>query len=140
MRALSELQEMMGILPHCNDNDASTEAGASQRMRLEVAQAGGVMWRNNVGAMQDETGRWVRYGLANESQQMNRHIKSSDLIGIIPVRIEPHMVGTVIGQFIAREMKKPGWQYGGTPREVAQLKFIDLVLSKGGDASFSTGP
>lgn len=122
-----------------NHADPSTEAGAQQRVRLAYAQADALLYRNNVGVMQDDTGRVVRFGLANESKQMNEHIKSSDLIGIQPVLITQEMVGTVIGQFLARETKRPGWVYAGTPREEAQLRFIQLIVSKGGDAAFTTG-
>jgi hypothetical protein len=116
-----------------------SEAGAQTHVRCAAAERGMVLWRNNVGAMQDDTGRVVRYGLANESKAMNKRVKSSDLIGIRPIRIKPHHVGGILGQFLSREMKEPGWRYTGTDREVAQLRFMEIVLAHGGDAAFSTG-
>lgn len=138
--AINDLMHRMAVsVDYTPTTDLTSEAGASKQVRLTFAQGGGMLWRNNVGAMQDDSGRVVRYGLANESKQMNQNIKSSDLIGITPILIEQYHVGTTIGQFVAREIKKPGWRFKGTPREKAQLKFINLVLSKGGDARFSTG-
>lgn len=128
--AVSDLKQLMGTLPgsHIVDPDVTTEFGASRAIRFEAAQKGILMWRNNVGAYLDDHGNMVRYGLANETKQMNQNVKSSDLIGIKPN-----------GQFVAREVKKPGWRYTGTARESAQLKFIELIISKGGDAAFATG-
>jgi hypothetical protein len=136
--AVMELRHEMGLTPSTVPThvDATTETGVQKRERLVVAQTGGLLWRNNVGALYAEDGRIVRYGLANESSQMNKKIKSSDLIGIQPIVITEDMVGTVIGQFVARETKHPGWQYKGTAREEAQLKFMELVISRGGAASF----
>lgn len=98
------------------------------------------LWRNNRGAFKDETGRWVRYGLANESKAVNETIKSGDLIGVTPIIIMPADVGRLVGVFTNYEVKRPGWHYTGTPREAAQRAFIDLVESMGGIAGFVTGP
>ena len=87
----------------------------------------------------DETGRMIRYGLCNDSAQLNKVIKSSDLVGIRPVVITPDMVGHTVGQFVAREVKRPGWSYHGTDREVAQAAFGQKVLQMGGDFKFCTG-
>lgn len=141
--AINDLRLQMGIDPSQqvpSDMVTPTNEGMVQaNERLLMARAGGLFWRNNVGAMQDENGRVVRFGLANESKQVNEKVKSSDLIGITPVAITPEMVGVTIGQFTAVETKEPGWKYTGTPREVAQKKFIELVVSKGGSARFSNG-
>jgi len=139
--AVMELMTTMGIAPtlHMPMGEPGTEAGATQKVRLAAAKGGGLLWRNNVGAMQDESGRVIRYGLANESKQMNKVIKSSDLVGIMPMMISYEMVGQVIGRFVAIEMKAPGWSYAGTEHEQAQLKFIELVIAKGGIGRFSTG-
>lgn len=116
-----------------------SEAAVQAAVRLEASKKGAILWRNNVGGYYDETGRFIRYGLANDSKAMNQTIKSHDLIGLQPVEITPAMVGRTIGQFVSREVKPGDWRFTGTKREQAQLKFADLVVSIGGDASFATG-
>ena len=76
---------------------------------IAISKAGATVWRNNTGALQDKTGRLVRYGLCKGS---------SDLIGICPD-----------GRFLAVEVKN------NTGRATEdQLRFIDAVRSKGGRA------
>lgn len=121
---------------------ATTEQGASKHARLQAANAGDVLWRNNVGQVDPNTydGKsFIRFGLANDSKQMNQRTKSSDLIGIRKLFITQQMVGMFVGQFVAREMKRPGWKFTGNKREEAQLNYLNFVLSMGGDACFSTG-
>ena len=139
--AVLDLRQQMGTLPqgYPVDSDAKSEAGVQSRVRLSAAQKGNVLWRNNVGAAVTDTGRQLRYGLANESKRMNELVKSSDLIGITPVRIGSHMVGQLVGVFTAIETKEPGWKYKATDRERAQLKFLEYVIAKGGIGYFSTG-
>ena len=139
--ALEDLRANFGLIS--TDPEAPTignnEAAAQSKVRLEASRKGARLWRNNVGATMDDRGNFIRYGLANDSKQMNTVIKSSDLIGIRPVVITADMVGHTIGQFIAREIKAPTWHFTGTAREVAQLKFLELIVSLGGDAKFATG-
>ena len=116
-----------------------SEAAVQTRVRLEASSKRMRLWRNNVGAGIMQDGSFVRFGLANDSKQMNEHIKSHDLIGIRPVLIEPHHVGKIIGQFMSREIKPYGWVYTGTKREEAQLRWAILIASLGGDACFATG-
>ena len=96
------------------------------------------MWRNNVGALKDKTGRVVRFGLANDTKALNHVIKSGDLIGIRKVLITPAHVGSCIGQFVSRECKHSGWSYTGDEHEQAQLRWIELINALGGDARFAT--
>lgn len=107
-------------------------------VKLEASRKGIRLWRNNVGATYTNKGDFIRYGLANESASVNQVIKSADLIGIKPVVITREMVGLTFGQFISREIKAEGWIYHGTEREKAQLAWIDLIRSLGGNAAFTT--
>lgn len=116
------------------------ESVITAEIRVEASLRGWYLWRNNVGAAQDSSGNFFRFGLANDSAKMGKMIKSSDLIGIRPVLITQDMVGKTIGQFVAREVKRENWKYNGTQRELSQLKFIDLIRSLGGDACFASGP
>lgn len=117
------------------------EAETQQKIRLLAAQSGLLMMRNNSGAFQDDTGRWVRYGLMNDSKKINDQIKSSDLIGITPVLITQDMIGRIVGVFTAVESKREGWKCSPTnEREKAQAKFHDLVRSHGGYAGFASDP
>lgn len=119
----------------------SSETVTQQQIRLALARMGAQLWRNNSGAYQDDTGRVVRYGLSNDSAQMNAQIKSSDLIGIVPITIQPHHVGRTIGVFTAIECKKTGWHLTpGDKRGQAQQRFIDIVHGVGGIGGFATGP
>ena len=114
-----------------------SEAWAQSALRIEASRKGVKLFRNNVGALQDaKSKRLVRFGLANDSKTQNEILKSGDLIGLRPTLIAGHIYGI----FVSREMKAPGWQYTGTEREVAQLNWINLINSCGGDAAFATGP
>lgn len=107
-------------------------------IRLEAPKVGVVLFRNNSGVLRDETGRPVRYGLGNESKVHNLKFKSSDLIGITPVRITPNMVGQTLGVFTAVEVKKEHWHLTpGDSRGWAQKAFIDFVVANGGYAGFA---
>jgi hypothetical protein len=88
----------------------------------------------------DVKGRPVRFGLANDSKQVNQRVKSADLIGIRPVVITQDMVGAVIGQFVSIECKHEGWKPSmSDEHEAAQARWAELVLLAGGYATFSTG-
>ncbi len=116
-----------------------SEDAVTAEIKLKASQEGVRLWRNNVGVAQDDTGRVVRYGLLNDSQRLNQSMKSSDLIGITPTVVTQGMVGKTVGIFTAVECKREGWNYTGTPREIAQKAFVDLVLSLGGIGRFDNG-
>ena len=138
--ALDELLRSFGIQAEADRSSGGSEAAAQKEVQLEATRKGARLWRNNVGALLNERGVPIRYGLANESKEANKIVKSSDLIGINPVVIHPSMIGSTIGQFVAREMKAPGWKFNPKCKhEKAQLAFLNFVNSKGGDAAFCTG-
>ena len=139
--AAAELRAMTvaAIVPPPPGFEGFTENAVAQRVRMAAFAAGRVLWRNNVGQLLDARGVPVRYGLMNESKAMNARNKSPDYIGIKPVQVTHAHVGTVIGQFYARETKNADWLYTGTPHEVAQLNAITIINQYGGDAAFTTG-
>jgi len=87
---------------------------------IMLASHGCRLWRNNTGAIKDETGRLVRFGLCKGS---------SDIIGITPVTITPDMIGKRVGIFTAIEVKTPK---GKATDE--QINFIQRVRDLGGFA------
>ena len=119
---------------------SKSEAQVQTELRLAASGHGDHLWRNNVGAAVDASGRMIRYGLGNDSARLNEQIKSSDLIGITRVIVTPDMVGRVVGVFTAIEVKREDWGVSGVPtaREQAQAAFIQLVGRAGGRARFAT--
>ena len=145
--AMLELRNLLG-LEGCAEvlrepkrpADPASETYVQSAVRLEAAKMDILLFRNNVGALLDERGVPVRYGLANDSATMNKKIKSGDLIGIRRVTVTAEMVGHVLGLFVSREIKRAGWSYTGSAHESAQKCWIDLINSYGGDAAFASGP
>lgn len=113
-----------------------SEEAVKSEVRLAASKQKIHLWRNNVGVMVNKFGVPTRYGLCNESKQMNEQLKSSDFIGIKEVVITQDMVGQTFGQFIAIETKKEGWKFTGNAREIAQMNYILLVQSLGGYGAF----
>jgi len=95
-----------------------SEQELQQRIRLELGKGPVRLWRNNVGALRDERGRLVTYGLCKGS---------SDLIGLRQVLIGPEHLGQTLAVFTAIEVKAPG----GRLREEQRL-FLSLVERCGG--------
>ena len=140
-QAVAELRMAFGALPEIDrGRSGASEADNLAQIRLAASRKGIKLFRNNVGAGKLENGSYMRWGLCNDSAQLNKKIKSSDLIGIRPILITPNLVGSTIGQFIAREVKRAGWKYRGTAEEEAQFKFLQFVSSRGGDARFTNEP
>lgn len=117
-----------------------TETAVQQEIRLAAAEAPNVtLWRNNVGAAKDDTGRLIRYGLGNDSAKINRVFKSPDLVGFRTIQITGAMAGQHVAQFIGCEVKPHGWTLRpGDDRAQAQLKWIQYVIERGGWAGFAT--
>lgn len=113
------------------------ESATTSHIRLDAANQGLLLWRNNSGGFYDEKGRFVRYGLGSFTEKDD--YKSSDYIGITPVFITPEMVGSVVGVFTAVEMKAEGWKfYQSDKRALKQSNFHDMVLRNGGYAGFAS--
>lgn len=141
--ALADLQTQLGLitppLPADSPAHGKSEMYVQSDVFVEATQKGVRLFRNNSGALKNEAGVPVRFGLGNVSAAVNNIFKSSDALGWRPVVITPQMVGCRVAQFVAREFKAPFWQYTGEGREVQQKTFIDMVNAGGGDAAFATG-
>lgn len=103
-------------------------------------------YRNNNGAMQDKTGRLVRYGLrypGGGSDKLNKNEKSPDYIIAVPIQVTPEMVGHTLCVMGGIEMKPEGYNLTSklknpNTREYAQNKWMERLLSYGGIAGFVT--
>ena len=100
-------------------------------MFLGASQLGARMFRNNVGV--GWVGKIIKrthteITLANPRVlHAGLGLGTSDGIGIRPVTITREMVGTVIGQFVAAEIK-----VGKTPTTADQDNFLKMVNRLGG--------
>jgi len=135
------LAHLAAMTIHQGQSSEMSESGVQSRVRLEAAQKGVYLWRNNVGAGKlAEGGRFIRFGLANDSAALNKAVKSGDLIGGRPILITQAMVGRRVLQFYSREIKRADWHYTGTLEECAQLQWATLINGLGGDARIVNGP
>jgi hypothetical protein len=98
-----------------------SEHEIQQRIRLACGRRAVRLWRNNTGALVDQQGRFVRFGLCKGS---------SDLIGLRSLEITPEMVGQRVAQFVALEVKTAS---GVVSSE--QRAFLRLVQQLGGVAA-----
>lgn len=130
--AFSELATIF-YQPAFAGGDAS-ESRVQSELRLTAASMRCSLWRNNSGAVTDDTGRLVRYGLGHDSAPLNKVWKSSDLIGITPVAWH----GKVFGVFTAVEVKAQGWRGPKNDHERAQGAFLANVEALGGIGLFAT--
>lgn len=97
---------------------SKSEQAVMNDILLELARHGVLLFRNNTGALKDEHGRLVRFGLA---------VGSSDLIGMTPITITQDMVGEKLAVFTAIEAKASRGK--ATSRQQA---FIRRVIELGG--------
>ncbi len=126
--------------PATTVREAMSEKGVAQRTEFAFCDLGGILWRNNVGVLEDRNGVPVRYGLANTSKKVNKQTKSGDQIGCLPVVIRPDHVGRTFGLFVSIEDKRAGWIWKGDPHELAQANWAQIVTSLGGVAMFVNDP
>lgn len=96
----------------------SSEQSIQQAIRLALSTGQSRVFRNNVGAIKDETGRLVTFGLCKGS---------SDLIGWQSVTVTPDMVGQRVAIFLAVEVKGPKGRV-----QPDQENFIARVRAAGG--------
>jgi hypothetical protein len=99
-------------------SSSPSEHEIQQRIRLACGHGPVRLWRNNTGALVDQQGRFVRFGLCKGS---------SDLIGLRSLEITPELVGQRIAQFVALEIKT---DCGIVSHE--QQAFLQLVQHLGG--------
>ena len=129
---------VISLPPPTDATAPGSEARVQSLIRLAAPAYGYKMFRNQVGALMDEAGRLVRFGLANDSKALNAAVKSHDLIGWRRVTVTPDMVGSTLARFTSWEIKHPGWHYTGQGRETAQMAWANLVTAGGGEARFLT--
>ena len=124
--ALSDLISRLTINAHPDCEAGRSEAAVQADIRLAAAKRGDlVLWRNNSGALTDDSGRLIRFGLGNDSAQANKRLKSADLIGI-------HRGS---GRFVSIEVKRPGWKHSdASERDRAQAAWAATVAAMGGVA------
>jgi hypothetical protein len=147
--ALAELRQLYGHVPQVSTEVVPLSRGKGEtfvqsQVRLAAPAHGVMLYRNNVGAIKDERGVPVRYGLANDTAALNKVVKSADLIGWRTVDVRDLETGAPIqiAQFVSVECKKPEWP-GYNPsdeHERAQQRWLEMVVGAGGFAVFANGP
>lgn len=95
------------------------ETAILNRIRLTCSKGAVRLWRNNVGAFQDSSGNWIRYGVGGKG--------GLDLIGWKRITITPEMVGTTLAQYAEIEVKRPGKK----PTKDQQIR-LEMVAHAGG--------
>ena len=99
--------------------EMTAETHISQEIRQACCRGNVRFFKNNVGKLQDKTGRWVKFGLFTGS---------GDFIGWRTITITPDMVGKQIAQFVSIEVKAK------TSERKAQGIWRRAVLAAGGVA------
>ena len=124
--ALADLTARLSVTDFQPSEAGRSEAAVQADIRLAASQRGDlVLWRNNSGALTDDAGRLIRFGLGNDSAAANRRMKSADLIGI-------HRPS---GRFVSIEVKRPGWKHSdASERDRAQAAWAATVAAMGGVA------
>jgi hypothetical protein len=98
-----------------------------QRIRLAVTSIPGLkLFRNNVGGLKDQQGRFVQFGL---------HPGSADLIGWRTITITPEMVGQRVAVFASVEVKTDSGRV-----KPEQQNWLEQVTHAGGLAVVARSP
>ena len=120
---------------------ATPEAKASQSVRLRATAWGARVFRNNSGVLLNEVGVPVRFGVGNESKEINKKMKTGDFIGWTPITITQDMVGKQVAVFTNIEAKAVGFKHRKTypagSRENGQQNFNNIVNLANGIAGFA---
>lgn len=98
-----------------------TETTLVRELLLHGSASGARLYRNNVGRLRTQDGRWVQYGLC---------VGSSDVVGWTPVVVTPEMVGRTLAVFTAFECK-----VGRNTTTTEQGAFLNVVRTSGGIAA-----
>lgn len=144
-RALADLSDRLTVSARAEITGEAyaprSEGYVQSRLLLDSGYRPDVLlFRNNVGVLRDERGRPVRFGLANDSKNVNGVVKSADLIGVWRRVIQSQDVGRTIGQFVSIEVKREGWRLSPADKhEGAQAAWSALIDSYGGVACFFSG-
>lgn len=103
----------------------SDELAIQNAIRIEHGAGPARLWRNNTGALRDQQGRLVRFGLCPGS---------SDLIGLRTRIITETDLGHRFAQFVAIEVKHQGRLTD------QQRAFLEMVTQAGGLAGVARSP
>ena len=139
------MQDLIASCVYLGPSEDDTPEGIVQReVRLEAARLGKFLFRNNRGAGRIDDGRFIRWGLANDSKKVGDNWKSADLIGLETMFVSMEMVleaiaqglpGYKVGRFLSVEVKRGDWNGKcATVEELAQLKWATFVNNAGGRA------
>lgn len=142
--AFAELCGLMGFTAETPEVlEGKAESYVQSAVRLAAPMHGFMLGRNNRGALKDERGVPVRYGWLNDTAALDKVCKTGDLLGHQSgwFRDYQTLEAVKVAVFAMVECKRAGWK-GFNPKdkhEAAQMRAIQMVLSAGGIAAFSTG-
>lgn len=109
----------------------TSEADILHRVMLAASAAGLTTWRNNTGLAWTGDAERLADGsiLIRNPRPLHAGLckGSADLIGLRPILVTPDMIGAVVAQFIALEVKTAR---GRLSRE--QARFLAFVRERGG--------
>lgn len=112
----------------------TSESDVQRDIQIEAPKVGARLLRNNIGAYQDDTGRWVHYGVGGKG--------GSDLLGWTQIKVTPEMVGSTIAVMTACEVKGPEWRPPKSGKQFERWKlqkqFVAAINQAGGIATVAS--